>query len=172
MAAAVLPGSHHVDDVLQEAFARVLKSRREFGNRTDAYRYLRTSVMNTAIDFYRRLKRQHRVFTACDVQNVYLPCPGREDPLSRLIRAEETDARRALMAEVQAAVENLTPQQQEAIQAFFGKRRQTSLKDFCTENGVSYSTLRCRMLQGIDRIREQLQGRHIDGFSGTEEEEP
>lgn len=172
MVGAVLPGSHHIDDVLQEAFTRVLRSNRRFSSPNDAYKYLRTSTLTTAIDFYRRLKRQHRVFAACDVKSIYRPTSGHDDPLSRLIRVEEVNERNALMAEVYAAVENLAPEQQEAIRAFFGKRRQASLKEYCMDAGVSYSTLRCRMLKGIDRIREQLQERNINGFGAEEESEP
>ena len=169
LASAVVPTPHHVDDVLQEAFAKVLKSKRRFGSSADAYKYLRTSVLTVAIDCYRRLKRHHRLFQACDVQNVYRPSSIREDPLDRLIRAEEADRKSALMAEVQAAIKELTPEQQEAIHAFFGKRKQVSLKEYCMESGVSYSTLRCRMLQGIDRIRDRLHERNIEGFVEDQE---
>ena len=170
MAAAVLPTSHHVDDVLQEAFSRVLRSRREFASGVEAYKYLRTSVLNTAIDFYRRLRRQRRTFLACDPWDIYCPSSEHEDPLNRLIRAEQSDRRRQLVEEVEAAIGHLTPEQQEAIHAFFGKRRQSSLKEYCMETGVSYSTLRSRMLHGIDRIREQLRERDIEGFLCGEED--
>ncbi len=172
MVSAVLPASEYVDDVLQEAFARVLKSNKNFANDADAYKYVHTSVLNTAIDWYRRLKRNHRFFLACDIRSVYRPSSLREDPLDLLLRAEEADRKSALMAEVQAAVRTLTPEQQQAIHAFFGKRRQASLKEYCMDSGVSYSTLRSRMLQGIDLIRERLHERNITGFDDGEEDEP
>jgi RNA polymerase sigma factor (sigma-70 family) len=171
MASAVLPTPQNVDDVLQEAFARVLKSKRRFDSYSDAYKYVHTSVLTTAIDAYRRLKRSHRFFPACDVRSAYPPSPH-EDPLDLLLRAEEADHKSALMAEVHAAVRTLTPEQQQAIHAFFGNRRQASLKEYCMDTGVSYSTLRSRMLQGIDRIRERLHERNITGFDDGEEGEP
>lgn len=172
MVSAVLPTSQYVDDVLQEAFARVLKSKRRFASYADAYKYVHASVLTTAIDGYRRLKRNQRFFLACDVRNVYRPSSVHADPLDLLLLAEEADRKSALMAEIQAAIKALKPEQQQAIHAFFGKRRQASLKEYCMDSGVSYSTLRSRMLQGIDRIREQLHQRNINGFDDGEEDEP
>jgi RNA polymerase sigma-70 factor, ECF subfamily len=164
MAVAVLRSPTQADDVLQEAFARVLKSGREFSCPQEAFKYLRTAVLNTAIDFYRRIRRQRDAAAVRALEAPLAYTSRYEDPLGILIREEETRQRDELIDEVRLALDRLPSQQREAIRIFFDPNRGSTIKDVCLESGVPYSTLRSRMLQGIDGIRAHLRARGLHGF--------
>jgi RNA polymerase sigma-70 factor (ECF subfamily) len=170
MVRAVVSDPNSVEDVLQEAFLRVLKTRKSFANGQEAFNYLRRTVLNTSIDSYRRLKRQNSRF---DTRNGERYTQGYaeigNDPLSLLLTTEAAEMHNQLVTEVERALRTLQPKQREAVEAFFRRESTLKLKEFCQEQGVPYSTLRSRMLQGIDQIRIQLQARGVTGFVQTEE---
>ena len=162
---AVVSDSSSVEDVLQETFLRVLKTRKSFTNQQEAYNYLRRAVLNTSIDCYRRVQRQSSRF---DTRNGERRTQGYAeigaDPLSLLLVSEAAETHSHLVDEVEMALRSLPPKQREAIEVFFRRESTLKLKEFCQEQGVPYSTLRSRMLQGIDRIRACLQQRGVSGF--------
>lgn len=160
---SVLRDPAGADDVLQEAFARVLSSNKEFHSQPEAYHYLRTAVLNTAIDVYRRVRRYRRRHSDKELIPSKIET-GEADPLSLLIQAQELSEKTQLINEIQAALNYLSPQQQEAIQIFFASGQGTRLKDICRNKGVPYSTLRSRMLKGLDRIRTHLRENGVSGF--------
>jgi RNA polymerase sigma factor (sigma-70 family) len=158
-----------VDDVLQEAFSRVLKTRRDFHTVEEAFYYLRKTVLHTTIDAYRRSKRDRVRFRDYDPREDTSPSsllPQAVDPLKLLIDQEETEQQKVLVNEVKKALKRLSPEQREAIEIFFGNGRQSTLKDLCRKKGVPYSTLRSRMLRGIDKIRGHLRQKGIPRFQG------
>lgn len=170
MVRAVVSDPNSVEDVLQEAFLRVLKTRKRFANGQEAFNYLRRTVLNTSIDSYRRLKRQNSRF---DTRNGERYTQGYAeigtDPLSLLLTTEAAETHSHLIKEVEKALRSLQPKQREAVEAFFCRKSTLKLKEFCQEQDVPYSTLRSRMLQGIDQIRTYLQKRGVSGFVQTEE---
>ena len=170
MVRAVVADPNSVEDVLQEAFLRVLKTRKNFANGQEAFNYLRRTVLNTSIDSYRRLKRQNSRF---DTRNGERHAQGYAeigtDPLSLLLTTEAAETHSRLVNEVERALRSLQPKQREAVEAFFRRESTLKLKEFCQEQDVPYSTLRSRMLQGIDQIRVYLQARGVSGFVQTEE---
>jgi len=167
---AVVSDSSSVEDVLQETFLRVLKTRKSFANQQEAYNYLRRAVLNTSIDSYRRVQRQNSRF---DTRNGDRRTQGYAetgtDPLSMLLISEAAQTHSHLVDEVEMALRSLPPKQREAIEVFFRRESTLKLKEFCQEQGVPYSTLRSRMLQGIDQIRAHLQQRGISGFRQPKE---
>lgn len=171
MVRAVVSDPSSVEDVLQEAFLRVLRTRRRFANRQEAYNYLRRAVLNTSIDSYRRLQRQNSRF---DTQNgerrTQRYAERGSDPLSLILIREASERHSRLVREVEKALHSLQPKQREAVEVFFRRESTLKLKEFCQEQGVPYSTLRSRMLQGIDQIREHLRKRGISGFGEPKEE--
>lgn len=142
-----------IDDVLQDAFARLLKSRKTFRSEEEAYHYSRKVVFNTAIDHYRQLTR-HSTFVRSS------PSFRREPPtpLALLIREEEEEFQNSLLIEMRKALRALPLEQKQAIDLIFS-RNGKKLKDICQENEIPYSTLRSRMMAGVDQIRRQLRGR-------------
>ena len=150
-----------VEDILQDALSQVLASGRSFPDELETYRYLRRSVFNASIDHYRASRRR-----------VYLPLPEEpgeftlpihnspSDPLTLLLQRERQNLRRAIFQEITAAMSELPGVQQEAIWMIMGPR-DMKLKDLCRIKGIPYSTLRSRMLAGVERLRRRLKARSL-----------
>jgi RNA polymerase sigma factor (sigma-70 family) len=144
IARTVLLDQSSIDDVLQEAFARVLQSRKKFSDRREAFNYLRKTVLTTTIDLYRSSKRYNsRVLGSRSLPEFPSSILRSEpDPLRLLIRREQTEQYFYLVDRVRNAMAKLPPPQREAIELFFGRSREKRLKDICRESGIPYSTLR------------------------------
>ena len=144
------------DDVLQDAFTCVIAKRcdSDFKDEHHAYSYMRRVVVNTAINYYRRRRREK-----VDLKDEVLQNPsGRSEnltPLTLLIREEQEDLQASLMREVQTTVEELSPEQKEAITLVFGRNQK--LKQVCKEAGIPYTTLRSRVHAAVGEIRKRLQ---------------
>ena len=84
---AVLIDPSGVEDVLQEAFAKLLRPSKSFATEQETYNYVRRVVLNTAIDHLRTAKRQTARFVhsenALSSASQKDPCP-----LTLLIREE------------------------------------------------------------------------------------
>ncbi len=169
VAASVVHYPEHTDDVLQEAFARLLRRDRKFRTKAEAFHYIRITVLNTAIDCYRRLRRQRRVQTNEIAEDV-LPDDESYSPLRLLMQKQETCAQDRLLTEVRKALNGLSAQDLDAISVFFDRGSSRTMKQACLERGVAYSTLRGRMLRSIDRIRQHLRTRGVEGFDSEDGE--
>lgn len=165
VAHAILKDGSRVDDVIQDAFLRVLESGREFESEQEAFLYLKKTVLHRSIDAYRTIRRRSQKHSDPKARQAcgYGRSKHDEDPLSALLLKEESEDTNQLRSAVKAAMSNLTSKQREAIEVFFF-RRGKKLQDLCKETGVPYSTLRSRMLNGIDRIRDYLSQEGIKGF--------
>lgn len=153
LAIAVLNDYSRADDVLQEAFARLLKRPPSFKSEDDAFRYARAVVTNTAIDFYRRSCRHSRKI-AIYREAVHEPAIAR-NPLDLLLLRERAHTQAAVVARLRKAVLSLPPTERRAIEAYFGDEKRR-LKDVCAEAGIAYSQLRSDMLRAVDRLRDML----------------
>ncbi len=151
----VLLDPSRVDDILQEAFAHVLASGKAFPSEADAYRYIRRVVFNTTIDYYRASKRAVDCFSTEAIFVYSEPRSSQPSPLTTLLKNEFATSRSELLEEIARALTDLPPDQREAIQLILGPRRR-KLNEMCREAGVPYSTLRSRMIAGLERIREKL----------------
>ncbi len=150
-----------VEDILQDALSRVLASGRSFPDELETYRYLRRAVFNASIDHYRASRRR-----------IYLPLPeepgdltlpihtGPSDPLALLLQQERQSLKHAILREITGAMADLPDAQQEAIWMIMGQR-DMRLKDLCRIKGIPYSTLRSRMLAGVERLRRRLKIRRL-----------
>ena len=148
-----------IDDVLQDTFARLLQKNKSFANEKEAFRYLRRAVLNTAIDYYRRLNRQNALtkFSSLNPEET-------SNPLTTLIRREDEQRQNLLLLEIKKALKTLPPKQKEAIDLIFSRNGQ-KLQEICEEKRIPYFTLRSRMLSAVDHIRKQLKtkGLYQDG---------
>ncbi len=153
LAVAIIGDRGRVDDIMQEAFARVLRNGRSFADRSETLKYLRAAVINTAIDHYRRQRRYLDTFRT--------PGQGLEaqgdllTPLQMLLHKEKSDYRRRLLERLRECVERLEPEDRDALDIFFGPRSRP-VRDYCRERGTTYAALRRRMQRAIDRLRVQL----------------
>lgn len=171
MVRAVLLDQSSIDDVLQEAFARVLQSRKDFLDRQEAFHYLRKTVLSTTIDLYRRSRRYSSKIIDCHdpPEFSHYSLEKDPDPLGLLILQEQDDKRRSLVNQVKTELGQLPPSQRQAIELFFGRSKEKKLKEICKEAGIPYSTLRSRMIRGVDQIRLRLKENGVPGFSESEE---
>ncbi len=150
-----------VEDILQDALSQVLASGRSFPDELETYRYLRRSVFNASIDRYRASRRRTYLPLPEESGEVSLPSqPGSSDPLTLLLQQERQRLRRAILREITVAMSDLPGVQQEAIWMIMGPR-DMKLKDLCRIKGIPYSTLRSRMLAGVERLRRRLKIRRL-----------
>lgn len=143
------------DDVLQDAYARVLKSGKHFDNRPQAFQYLRRTVVNTTIDYYRQIRRRHRFEAEGCLPHGEFRAAGTDTADHLLVREDRDQLEISVLNEVDKALETLPSHQREAIDLLFFPQEAT-LKELCASRGVPYSTMRSRMLAGVDRIRKHL----------------
>lgn len=158
-----------VEDVLQEAFAKLLRSNTSLYTEQEAYSYIRRVVLNTTIDHYRSSKRRNAHFTnsvGSVGTNSCHSCQNQANPLTLLIEKENEKLQNSILEEVRKTLKELPPEQKEAIDITFN-RNHAKIKDICQERGIPYSTLRSRVTAGIDRIRNRLRAK---GFYRTFEE--
>ena len=149
-----------VDDVLQEAYAKVLQSHKRFSTQEETYNYLRKTVLNTCIDYYRSCQRRNALFVnSCDTESSSLS-HNQTDPLTHLLEKKKGEVRGTILEEVRKSLEELSPKQREAIEIIFN-RNHGKVKDICKEKGIPYSTIRSRVTAGIDRIRRRLRVKGI-----------
>ncbi len=149
----ILVDPSSVDDVLQEAFIKLLESNKHFSNKNEAYNYMRKVVLNTSIDHYRCLRRRNAY--SLNPGNPASLSPSAPNPLNLLIEKERDEVRNSILKEVRKTLGELPPAQKEAIDIAFN-RNHRKIKDICTEKAIPYSTIRSRVTAGIDHIRRQL----------------
>ncbi len=150
-----------VDDVLQEAYAKVLRSRKDFSTQEEAYNYIRKTVVHTCIDTYRSFRRRNALFVQPHELANLPHGDGQADPLTRLMEMEKGEAQSTVLEEVKKTMLELPQVQREALEiAFNGSPRK--LRAVCREKGIPYSTVRSRITAGIDRIRRRLKARGVD----------
>ena len=107
----VLLDPSRVDDILQEAFAHVLASRKAFPSEADAYRYIRRVVFNTTIDYYRASKRAVDCFSTEAIFVYSEPRSSQPSPLTTLLKNEFATSRSELLEEIARALTDLPPDQ-------------------------------------------------------------
>jgi len=149
-----------VDDVLQEAFRKLLQSKLHFSTQEETYSYIRKVVLNTGIDHYRCHKRRNARFAKCADENLASSSPYVPNPLTLLMERERAEVQKSILEEVRKTLKELPPEQREAIDITFNRNHQ-KIKDLCKEKGIPYSTVRSRMTAGIDRIRRRLKAKGI-----------
>ena len=160
LAGRIASNPDSAEDVLQDSFARVLRAGKTFQTEGQALAFVRRTIVNTNIDHYRRRRAQrlgpgHALLSSTQVSDsrAYREL-GYQDPLERLLAQEAGAASQEILKETRKVLRELKPEQRQAIEAFFSTHR--GAKQFCRENNIPYSTLRSRMLVGIDLIRKHL----------------
>jgi RNA polymerase sigma factor (sigma-70 family) len=145
-----------IEDVLQDAFTQVMIRAPEFESEQEAYNYARRAVINTAINHYRRSKRDFSLVQALKTQQSEL---DERTPLVVMMESEQEQVEAAVMRELGPALNRLSLDRREALDLVFG--RTDKLKDICREKGIPYNTLRSRVLSAVDQIRKHLRVRRV-----------
>lgn len=163
---AITNKSEDIDDILQETYRRILNSPTDLNDPEEAFYYLKKCIRNTAIDWNRRYFRRHLTVKeqVSDYDRLEELRTTGETPLSRLLEKEGKNADASFVEEVFLAVEELPMKHREAVKSFFSIGGAPSPKQFSAENRIPYSTLRSRMVRGIDLIRDILAEKNVHGF--------
>jgi len=148
------------DDVLQEAYTKVLRTRKHFSTQEEAYNYIRKTVVHTCIDSYRSFKRRTALFVSCPDADNIPPTYGQADPLTQLMEKEQIEVQSTILEEVRKTMAELPTVQREALAFAFNGNHQ-KLREVCREKGIPYSTVRSRVAAGIDRIRRRLKAKGV-----------
>lgn len=146
----VISDSAAIDDVMQEAYLRILRFGFTHLNNGGTDRFMRKVVWSTTIDLYRR-RRHSKETVLCPC----LPTKSPPSPLATLLRHEEGLLRRRIWDEVEEALQDLPPDLKQAIDCYFDSDERP-IREACSRLGLSYSTLRSRMLAAVERIRRRL----------------
>lgn len=145
-----------VEDVLQDAFAQIITAAPELEDEQEAYNYTRRAVINTAINHYRRSKRNLALVHALKQQQSEL---DERTPLIMMMESEHEQIESAVMRELGPALSRLSLDRREALDLVFN--RSEKLKEICHEKGIPYTTLRSRVLSAVDQIRKHLRVRRL-----------
>jgi RNA polymerase sigma factor (sigma-70 family) len=140
------------EDAVQEAVRRVLERDRRFRSKEEARMYLGRAISNTAIEFYHARRRDCartlplRESSCSDLQSL--------SPHDRLEENEEFDERERLLRVLIEGLTRLPVKQYEALRITVLEPGAVSIRDAGMANGIPYSTLRHRSVQGLRRLRK------------------
>jgi RNA polymerase sigma factor (sigma-70 family) len=140
------------EDAVQEAVRRVLERNRPFSSKEEARMYLGRAISNTAIEFYHARRRDRartrplREETCGDEHTV--------SPHDQIQENEEYEERARLLGVLIEGLTRLPVKQYEALRITVLEPDTISIRDAGMANGIPYSTLRHRSVQGLRRLRK------------------
>jgi RNA polymerase sigma factor (sigma-70 family) len=149
-----LPDPGDVDDVLQDVLHELVEASRLPEPIEQLGAWLFRVARNRIIDRFRK-KREQRLDQGDDDEpglDQLLPAPG-DGP-------EAAYARRVLLAELHAALEELPAEQRDVFIAHELERR--SFKELAAQTGVGVNTLLARKRYAVQYLRRRLQAVHDD----------
>ncbi len=150
----VLGNAADAEDVLQEAVRRVLLVRREFPSEDQLRMYLARAVSNTAIEFYKKRKRERR--RQLPLHEQVIAHTDGANPQECMEEQERLAARERILRLAGEGLRRLPAKQYEALCMTVLAPRILSIREAGCENGIPYSTLRHRSLQGLRRLRRYV----------------
>ena len=150
---SVLKNEADAEDVLQEATRRVLVRNRNLPTEDEVRKYLGRAITNTAIELYYSRKRDRsRNVAFQDTIGI-----SSSTPQTELEDGESRAQREIMMRVLEDALNRLPPKQYEAVRVTILEPGISSIRDAGAQNGIAYSTLRHRSLQGLLRLRKSIQ---------------
>ena len=147
------------EDVIQEAFGRALRSHQNIDKPDEALLYLKRIVTNTSIDYYHRQRRQDSEESLESADRV----ADRPDvsPLEQLLGKEQQWRDRRRLRQIAREIQALRPEQRFAIEQLVLAESPPSLTALSRATGIPISTLRSRVILGLDRIRKNLRRKRL-----------
>jgi RNA polymerase sigma-70 factor, ECF subfamily len=142
LALRILRDETLAQDAVQDAFLTAWRTAPSFDpHRGSASTWLLTLVHRRAVDVVRREDRRRAL-------------PLDDAPVAAGDATDETVETRELRREVQAALEQLTPLEREALElAYYGGLSQSEVAE---RLGVPFGTVKSRMFAGLARLRDVL----------------
>lgn len=140
-----------VDEVVQEAFLRLVLSMPELETELQAVAYARRTVTNLCLD---RLRRDKRAPAPTPLDEMPLEMPSDDAPLDDPILAAEDSAL------VRAALAKLAPTQRRALVAFEVEER--PVPDIAAELGIEETAVKHVLYRARRQLRKLLVGSQVD----------
>lgn len=141
-------------DVMQEAVRRVLSTERRFDTEDDVRMYLARAIGNTAIEFYHQRARE--LTRKVPLWEHLVASGDSGSPEEQMVERERAARRAELLEVVRAGLTRLPAKQYEALRMTMLDPGTVSIREAGVGNGIPYSTLRHRTMQGIQRLRLHL----------------
>jgi RNA polymerase sigma factor (sigma-70 family) len=150
-----VPDERDAEDILQEVFYELVEASRLMKPVEQVGAWLFTVARNRITDLFRKKKPLALAGEAVNVGE-----EGERLPLEDLLPSpdagpEAAYARGVLLEELEAAMDELSPQQREVFIAHELEGR--SFKELAAETGLSVNTLLSRKHQAVLHLRERLQ---------------
>ncbi len=159
----VLRNEADAEDVLQEAARRVLVRNRHLPTEDEVKKYLGRAIANTAIELYYSRKRDRSRNVAFQESTGI----SSATPHTKLEEEESRAQKELLIHALNDALSRLPYKQYEAVRMTILEPGTTSIRDAGAQNGIAYSTLRHRSLQGLLRLRKLIQQATRSGLDRT-----
>ncbi|MBI2822602.1 MAG: RNA polymerase sigma factor [Acidobacteria bacterium] len=163
IALAIVRHADVVEEVVQEAFRRALRSNLDTDKRDEALLYVKRIVTNTSIDYYHRRRKQG---VEEELERVdYRTGSPDASPLDQLLHSEREDLNRRRLRQIMEEIQRLPREQRFAIETLVLAESPPSLTALSRSTGIPISTLRSRVILGLDRIRKNLRkkrGRDVE----------
>lgn len=148
---SILGNRADAEDVLQESVRRLLARDRLLDSEDQVRMYLGRVIGNATIDLYhsRRRERQRRI----PLQESMCLTAADTDPQGSMEQKENTVRRDQLIQLIREGLTRLPVKQYEALRLTVLEPGSTSIRDAGAVNGIPYSTLRHRTIQGLRMLR-------------------
>jgi RNA polymerase sigma factor (sigma-70 family) len=150
----LLGSSEDAEDVMQEAVRRVLLRDHPFRSTEEVRLYLGRAIRNTAIETYHIRKRERA--RRLPLREQWIPSQDSRDPHSYLEHREQSDETRRLVTLLEEGLARLPQKQCEAVRLTLLAPECTSIREAGAEQGIPYSTLRHRCVQGMRNLRKYI----------------
>ncbi|MBI4482639.1 MAG: sigma-70 family RNA polymerase sigma factor [Acidobacteria bacterium] len=153
IARSIVRNPADAEDVVQEAYRRLLSSAATFSDETAALRYFKRIVINTAINYYNSFHRERERSEGWEAAQ------GRaagKTPYDQYEEEERSRRQELLCREALAALHSLPATQRRAIQEMLLQDEPRTLTEVSRAQGLSVSTLRSQLMSGVKKIRKKL----------------
>ena len=147
------------EDVLSEAIRRMLMRRPSFSSREHLSAYMDNVVKNTALDFYKNRKserRQHARFVESIGQKASAEISDSFRPDLIMEEEERYAQHEDRLRILRRGLEELPPNQYEAIRLTVLNNRGMTHRDIESASGIPRTTLRFRYIQGVRALRKYM----------------
>jgi RNA polymerase sigma factor (sigma-70 family) len=156
---AILRNKEDAEDVLNEAVRRMLKRNRPFSSCEDMRMYMGRVVTNTALELYKRRKRERRQYSPV-LESIIAKSTAEPSESFRPDFIMEEEERYAELEDrlviLRRGLETLPAHQYEAIRLTVFNGGGVTLRDLESISGIPRATLRYRYLQGVKALRKYM----------------
>jgi RNA polymerase sigma factor (sigma-70 family) len=150
----ILGNQADAEDVVQESVRPLLARNRDLLSEDEVRMYLNRVVGNTAIDMYNARKRDR--MRRLPLREDKCPSQVSANPHRAFEDLEQSVERERMVALMREGLASLPVKQYEALRMTLLDSAGTSIRDAGVVNGIPYSTLRHRAVQGLRQLRRYI----------------